>query len=824
MSFRYLLIITIFFAVAGCGKGTDHGVLNIPTLPSNPRTGETVPSHHLVGTWDVTIPADRSSAEIIPLRSATMHINTVKLLETPSWSTNLRISNIHVVEPNVLEADVTLTHPYPGYPAFTGFDVRGMLIAQADSTFPISDRMAGLGDSVPHMLNPDGFTSLFNPTEYPESGPALPIFKYYAGKYATGGDLNATLFPFLAFKEDTERRMFEAGGSETRTYRIYAPPGPIHFGYAVDACWEHVDNVTNPLVDFPPEANCLEAYKVDVTMEDSNSNMGSSVPVSIEVFDHQGLESISAVMLEAPDLFSGESNLVFSDQTGDESFLFTGSITNENGAIWGDYPMLVRVIDAALDPNLGPIDAFQIAGIHVKEGWARSWGGLIWNRAEGVAVDASGDILVAGTFDGDTDLDPGPGVDIHHCNGSYDSTLCKFDSNGVYIWGKNWGGAGCCESYGMAIDNSGNSYVLGYFTQTVDFDPGAGVENRTSDSDWNQFIVKLNPDGNFVWVRTWPTDGNLYSTSVSASAYGDIYIAGEYRGTVDFDPGSGEDIHESSLGGDAMLIKLGADGNYHWAKSWGPRSAAISAAPDSHGNIYVTGYFQRTVDFDPGSSVDSRTPQGSSDAFLTCFNPDGDYLGVKTWGGTDGNAQGTAISFYGSDMYIAGSFSGTVDLDPGPGEDNHVSTNTSFHDAYLSKLDTVGNYEWGLSWGGIGMDIVQAVSAGPMGIYVTGGFSDTVDFDPGPGVDEHTAETARHMYLSFFGASGNFQWANTWNSGSGAINDGSRAVCSDAEGNAYLAGCFRETVDFDPTSGVDNHTPDSSLGAFLSKNLPDGTW
>ena len=268
----WILTFTIIaLAVVGCGSGADdpiYPIYSTPVLPLKTEVGSAGSNHRLWGAWDVTIGTDRNSVEIHALRTAEMHLNMVKILETPPCLNCLTIKNIHQVEPNVLEADVTLKHPYPGLVKFNGFDVRGIFIAQADFVFPVSGRMAGTGDSVPRMLNADGFTTLFNPTEYPQSGPNLPILKYTPGKLATGGDLSATLNPFIAYRREAPRRMFEAGGVETRTVRIYAPPGPIHFGYAVDACWEPVDVVIDPLNDFPPEANCLEAYRISVTMDE----------------------------------------------------------------------------------------------------------------------------------------------------------------------------------------------------------------------------------------------------------------------------------------------------------------------------------------------------------------------------------------------------------------------------------------------------------------------------------------------------------------------------------------------------------------------------
>ncbi|HDS29783.1 MAG TPA: hypothetical protein ENN67_01940 [Firmicutes bacterium] len=832
MAARIPTVIISLLLVLGCSnRGIESQILapDITTVQQNTIADFHAANRFIWGAWDIVIEADRESVEIIPVRTADIHLNVVKLLETPPCYGCLTITNIHIVGPNVLEADVTLKHPFPGLAKYTGFDVRGIFIAQSDFTFPVSGRKTAVGDNVPKLINADGYTSLFNPTDFPPDSPGFPALKYIPGKFSTGGDLSATLNPFIAYRKEMPRRMFPSGGSETRTFRIYAPPGPIHFGYAVDANWVPVENVTDPLVDFPPEANCMEAYKLDVKIDESNSSWGSSAPISVEVFDAQGIETISSVIVEVPALFDGVEILNFDYQTGPDSFIFAGEIPNADAALFGDYPALVKVIDFATDPNLGAVDAWYVANAHVKQGWARSWGGTgFWNRANSVAIDQSGNILVAGSIDGPTDMDPGPGEDIHFPENAYDASLSKFSPEGEFIWARTWGGSEYEEVYDVAVDTLGNAYVLGFFRGTVDFDPGPGEEIYTSlGSGFNLFISKFNSNGDFVWVRTWLTTGWLYSTSVAVSDTGGVFVAGQFSGSVDFNPGPGEDILTAGIGYDAVLFKLDTDGNYHWVRSWGSPAAgkdgATTVAVNSAGYAYVTGFFSKTADFDPGPSEDIRIAEGSSDAFLCFYSPDGNYLGAWTWGGMESSTEGHSVAVSGLDIYVAGTFRGIVDMDPGSGEDIHESFPT-WNDVFLSKFNAAAGFQWAKSWGGPGNDTVEVVSVNSSGIFIIGGFSDTVDFDPGPGEEIRTADDTRHMFLTAFTPGGNFLWVNTWDSGSTAVNDGATGLAASHDGFVYMSGNFRGTVDFDPTDGTDNHTAGSVYKAFLMKLLPDGSW
>jgi hypothetical protein len=173
-------------------------------------------------------------------------------------------------------------------------------------------------------------------------------------------------------------------------------------------------------------------------------------------------------------------------------------------------------------------------------------------------------------------------------------------------------------------------YVTGSFTDTVDFDPGSGVDNHSSNGNNDVFVSKFGSTGNFLWTRTWGGTDDDFVYSITTDASGNVYVTGRYGSTVDFDPGSGVDNHTSKGGQDAFLSKFGSDGNFIWARTWGGTDwdwgdCGHSVAADASGNVYVTGFYESTVDFDPGSGVDNHTSNGLADAFLVRFLPDGNW-------------------------------------------------------------------------------------------------------------------------------------------------------------------------------------------------------
>jgi hypothetical protein len=111
-------------------------------------------------------------------------------------------------------------------------------------------------------------------------------------------------------------------------------------------------------------------------------------------------------------------------------------------------------------------------------------------------VDGSGSVYVSGFFTRTFDFDPGAGTDYHtSTDDSEDAFLSRFDSSGNFVWTRTWGGAGSDQGFGVAVDGLGNVVVTGDFQDTVDFEPGPGVDNHTFHGTWDVFLIKFLPDG-----------------------------------------------------------------------------------------------------------------------------------------------------------------------------------------------------------------------------------------------------------------------------------------------------------------------------------------
>ena len=124
------------------------------------------------------------------------------------------------------------------------------------------------------------------------------------------------------------------------------------------------------------------------------------------------------------------------------------------------------------------------------------------------------------------------------------------------------------HGYGVTADDPGNVYVTGSFWSTVDFDPGPGTDEHSS-SGWDDaFLSKFDANGDFQWACSWGGGANDHGYGVAIDGSGNVYVTGYFFGTVDFDPGEGEDAH-SAFGLDVVLSKFDSNGNFQWARTWG---------------------------------------------------------------------------------------------------------------------------------------------------------------------------------------------------------------------------------------------------------------
>jgi hypothetical protein len=364
--------------------------------------------------------------------------------------------------------------------------------------------------------------------------------------------------------------------------------------------------------------------------------------------------------------------------------------------------------------------------------WAKHMGGTGNDYSYSIAVDTGGNVYTTGIFSGTADFDPGPSQ--YNLTPDYGSGafISKLNSNGNFVWAKKFGG-GSTTGLDITLDNDGNIYTTGTFFGG-DFDPGAGIFNLTTHGNEDCFISKLDITGNFLWAKGFGGYYGDLSNSIAVDVLGNVYTTGNFTDSTDFDPGAG--IYFLSSGAwnrSAMFIsKLDAFGNFIWAKkiSGTDNCSGSSIALDTNGYFYCTGHFQGNADFDPGPGICNMSAGTSMDALVCKFDVTGNFKWAKSFGG-NGTVIGNSIALDEiGNIYTTGYFVYTIDFDPGISNHDLSSTGT-FHQIFISKLDSIGNYVWAQQLGGLNWDEGHCILPAPNGsIYVTGFFADTAYFDP----------------------------------------------------------------------------------------------
>ena len=366
--------------------------------------------------------------------------------------------------------------------------------------------------------------------------------------------------------------------------------------------------------------------------------------------------------------------------------------------------------------------------------WAKSFGAAAADAGLSIAVDSTGNVYTTGFFASTVDFDPGAGTSNLISAGSSDVFISKLDASGNLVFAKRFGGSISDLSYSIAVDSTGNIYTTGFFQDIVDFDPGAGTTDLNTAGLSDVFISKLDASGNLVFAKRFGAAEADVGRSIALDSTGNIYTAGYFEQTVDFDPGTGTTNLTSAGRSDVFVSKLDSSGNLLWAKSFGAAAAdvGLSVAVDSTGNVYTTGYFEQTVDFDPGAGTTDLTIAGGSDVFVSKLDASGNLVFAKRFGGSNDDG-GISISVDSNgNIHTTGYFEERVDFDPGVGTSNLTSAGGT--DVFVSKIDSSGNLLLAKSFGGTANDVGRSITFDSTGnIYTTGEFSGTVDFDPGTG-------------------------------------------------------------------------------------------
>jgi hypothetical protein len=425
--------------------------------------------------------------------------------------------------------------------------------------------------------------------------------------------------------------------------------------------------------------------------------------------------------------------------------------------------------------------------------WAKRFGDVGDQHVNGIAADAAGNVLVAGTFSGSIDFGGGPLVSVGASSGPTDVFVAKLDPSGAHLWSKRAGDPKAQSARAIAVDGAGNVLLTGTFAGTIDFGGGA----LASAGGLDVFVAKLAPDGSVLWSERFGGPGDEEPFGIAVADGGAVWITGRFGGTIDF--GGGPLI--AAGGTDIFAAKLDAAGAHLWSARFGDGSDQVARgiAVGTDGGPVITGDLAGSVDFGGGAQV-----AVGEDAFVACF----DASGAPSWSVSFGDAyqhsgRGVARAANG-DVVVAGYFLGSMDLGGGP------LVSAGLGDIFVTKRSAAGAYQWGARFGDASDQAGQSVAVDPGGnVLLTGYIAGAADFGGGPLASAGGADA----FIAKLDAGGGHVWSKRFGDQG---NQYGTAIATDPVGNVLAAGQFAGTIDF---GGGPLVTADG-LDAFVAKFGP----
>lgn len=403
-------------------------------------------------------------------------------------------------------------------------------------------------------------------------------------------------------------------------------------------------------------------------------------------------------------------------------------------------------------------------------------------------------------------------------------------------WANGFGGpagtppAGDEMSVKMAPDDSGNVYVVGHFTGTVDFDPGVGVASLVSVGDSDIFVAKYGKSGELIWNFRIGGAGPDEALGISLKS-DTFYITGSFsRDSVDFDPIVGGSYLSSHGGKDIFVAMFDTTGFLFWCHGIGftGNDVANSIAVDDSGNVILTGSFQSNVDFDPGAGVANLNTGGApSDAFVAKYSNAGAFrFAFDFGGGTTAEAGLDVATDDSGNVFAVGQFQGSsIDFDPDPVATAFLNSHGNY-DGYVASYDVAGHYRWAFSLGGLTnfSDRCTGIAIDTGGnVLITGRFTGQADFDPGAGVVNLNSPGGNDAFIAKYDNNGIYSWA--YQVGGGSSNDEGLDITANVYNNYVLVtGYFVGVVDFNPGGPVANLTSAGDEDIFVAAYEPGGAY
>ncbi|CAD5252326.1 MULTISPECIES: MBG domain-containing protein [unclassified Imperialibacter] len=348
------------------------------------------------------------------------------------------------------------------------------------------------------------------------------------------------------------------------------------------------------------------------------------------------------------------------------------------------------------------------------------------------------------------------------------------------------------KAWDVDVDTDGNIYVVGYFSESADFDPGPGTFFLTSLSNRDIFIAKYTEEGSLLFAKSISGLNSLYGNNIAVTNDGEFWISGKITGTADVDPGEG--VYNLTANNQLFVAKFSdsAELLFAYAFDGDGSSTDVDLKVDGLGNAILTGNFTSNMGVNHKSGRKTLFSSGNSDIFLVKYSPLGELLyGVKFGASGYDSPSSMAVDDF-DNVLIAGSFTGTIDFDPGIETLNLTSAGDQ--DIFFSKFNSTGELIFSKRIGGSSTDFCSSITIdGQSNLWITGTFRGSVDFNPNDGIKTLSSSGWADIFIAKFNLSGEFLAAEKI--GGGEVESVDR-INADSQGNIYISGEFPADLNF----------------------------
>lgn len=374
----------------------------------------------------------------------------------------------------------------------------------------------------------------------------------------------------------------------------------------------------------------------------------------------------------------------------------------------------------------------------------------------------------------------------------------SFSYGQTWAWAKIAGGPQKVESYSIAIDNAGNSYITGWFEDSLKFGSfgmKASVAGNAFASDI--FIAKYDINGNFVWAKKAGGTNYDYGTGIATDSAGNVFVTGLFTGTATFGTLS---ITSTTVDYDVFIAKYSPNGTALWVNKGGGSVWDVGSGItiDKSGNCIVTGSYRNTATFGTTSLISA----GNYDAFIAKYDNAGIFKWAKSAGGNLEDKGQSVTTDAAGNCYATGFFNGIATVG------TTLLTSAGKSDIWIAKYGADGTFVWAKRAGGDSTDVGNSIVSDKMGnTHITGYFGDSAVFQTVSLVSNGKED----IFVGKYDYKGDIIWMKKLG---GPQIDIGYAISIDSSGNSYVAGSFYGTAQFDTISVTSSNQDDAFVAGL----------